>query len=65
LLRQPERWHALGACGRQRVRKLFLIPRLVLTELQMIDRLLGVSPADDPVDDAGVVRRADWREDSR
>jgi trehalose synthase len=39
LLRDPERAHALGASGRERVRRHFLIPRLVLDELSLMRRL--------------------------
>ena len=39
LLRDPERAHALGASGRERVRRHFLIPRLVLDELLLMRRL--------------------------
>ena len=52
LLRDPERAHALGASGRERVRRHFLIPRLVLDELSLMRRLAtgagaGASVRDD------------------
>lgn len=65
LLRQPERRHVLGECGRQRVRELFLIPRLVLNELQMIDRLLGVSRDAHSADNSVAAPRVGWREERR
>ena len=39
LLRDPERAHALGASGRERMRRHFLIPRLVLDKLSLMRRL--------------------------
>jgi trehalose synthase len=39
LIRDPARAHALGASGRERVRRHFLIPRLVLDELSLMRRL--------------------------
>jgi len=39
LLQDPARAHALGASGRERVRRHFLIPRLVLDELSLMRRL--------------------------
>jgi trehalose synthase len=39
LLRDPDRARALGESGRERVRRHFLIPRLVLDELMLIARL--------------------------
>ena len=39
LVRDPERAHALGASGRERMRRHFLIPRLVLDELSLMRRL--------------------------
>jgi trehalose synthase len=39
LLRDRERARALGASGRERVRRHFLIPRLVLNELMLMGRL--------------------------
>jgi trehalose synthase len=44
LLRQHERRRVLGECGRERVRELFLVPRLVLNELQLIERLTSLPP---------------------
>jgi trehalose synthase len=39
LLRQPERAARLGACGRERVRQHFLLPRLLLNELSLLASL--------------------------
>jgi trehalose synthase len=39
LVRDPARAHALGASGRERVRRHFLIPRLVLDELSLMRRM--------------------------
>lgn len=39
LLRDPERANRLGAAGRERVRRHFLIPRMVLDELSLMRRL--------------------------
>jgi trehalose synthase len=39
LLRDEPRAHALGASGRERVRRPFLIPRLLLDELSLMRRL--------------------------
>jgi trehalose synthase len=45
LLRDPERAHALGASGRERMRRHFLIPRLVLDELSLMSRLAAGAAA--------------------
>jgi trehalose synthase len=45
LLRDPERAQALGASGRERVRRHFLIPRLVLDELSLMRRLAASATA--------------------
>jgi trehalose synthase len=41
LVRDPERARALGASGRERVRRHFLIPRLVLDELTLMRRMIA------------------------
>jgi len=45
LLRDEERARALGASGRERVRRHFLIPRLVLDELSLMRRMAAGAPA--------------------
>jgi trehalose synthase len=45
LLRDGERARTLGASGRERVRRHFLIPRLVLDELSLMRRMAAGAPA--------------------
>ena len=51
LLRDPARCRALGESGRERVRRQFLIPRLVLDELSLMRRLAAGAP---------LLRGPDW-----
>ena len=51
LLRNPARARELGARGRERVREHFLMPRLVLNDLRLMQELLGGKP---------VIRPPDW-----
>ncbi|WP_257462341.1 glycosyltransferase [Archangium lipolyticum] len=44
LLRYPQQAHALGASGRERVRQHFLMPRLVLDELLLLEALAQERP---------------------
>jgi trehalose synthase len=44
LLRDPSRARGLGASGRQRVREHFLIPRLVLNELSLLQEVASARP---------------------
>jgi trehalose synthase len=44
LLQDPDRARALGNSGRERVRRQFLIPRLVLDELSLMQRLAARAP---------------------
>jgi len=44
LVRDPARARALGASGRERVRRHFLIPRLVLDELSLMRRMAAGAP---------------------
>ncbi len=44
LLRHPERASALAQAGQERVRKQFLIPRLLLNELSLMATLAGARP---------------------
>ncbi|SHF70513.1 glycosyltransferase [Streptoalloteichus hindustanus] len=50
LLADPDRARALGAAGQERVRRHFLLPRLLLDELTMLDELVNGGPADQRVD---------------
>ena len=43
LLKRPGERGAFGRAGREHVRKHFLLPRLVLDELQLIKRVLGAA----------------------
>ncbi|HSY41150.1 MAG TPA: YHS domain-containing protein, partial [Polyangia bacterium] len=45
LLRDEERARSLGASGRERVRRHFLTPRMVLDELSLMRRLAAGAPA--------------------
>ncbi|QRN96212.1 glycosyltransferase [Archangium violaceum] len=47
LLRHPQEAHALGARGRERVRQHFLMPRLVLDELLLLEALAQERPVGD------------------
>jgi trehalose synthase len=52
LLRDPERADEIGRAGRDRVREHFLLPRLLLNELVLLNELAGNSPSEvqrDPV----------------
>ncbi len=49
LLHDPERRRTLGAVGRERVRELFLMPRLVLNDLRLMSSLLAGQPLQRPV----------------
>jgi trehalose synthase len=51
LLRDPERARQLGASGKRRVQEQFLMPRLVLNELQLMTELAARMP---------IARTADW-----
>lgn len=48
LLKDPERARALGESGRERVRRQFLIPRLVLDELALMRTLAAGGPVAHP-----------------
>jgi trehalose synthase len=54
LLREPERAADLAERGRERVREHFLLPRLLLDELELIGELVGV--------DASAARRNEHRD---
>ncbi|MGZ3460184.1 MAG: glycosyltransferase [Archangium sp.] len=46
LLRHPEEAHALGESGREHVRQRFLMPRLLLDELRLLEALTENRPVD-------------------